>query len=551
MTGQGLPLRAIGRYQVSEELGRGAMAVVYKGFDPVIGRTVALKTLAFDTNSDDVFDLKQRLYREACAAGTLNHPNIVTIYDVIQEDTTLAVALEFIDGQTLEDLIPQRAPLTIEAAMQIFEQIAAALDYAGARGIVHRDIKPANIMVTSEGRVKVADFGIARLPVSDSTQSMVVGRVVGSPSYMSPEQVRGEPLDARSDLFSASIVLYELLTKKRPFTGDDLATTMYRIVHEPMDRPHQFNPAIGPAVTAFFDKALAKKPDDRYQTGADICIGLREAAAVVGESAANKTLVPIADSFEHVAPVATGDTKQRPVGVMVAAAAVVVVALSGFFVFGARRADPTTASPSSPVQAKAADLSASVAPKAELPAAKSEVPASAPATVAAAPDVPAPAAKATIGVKYEGEPFPFTLYAGSKAVRQVSSDGASVSVDAGSTDLRAVNKEFFLDQRLGSFSLKPAERRSVSVPNLVSVFVGVKDELYQGLQILLDGRALPEPYPAQLAKVAPGNHKVVFRWTEGGLEGKQLAKAIDLRDGRHFVVRADTQTDEVAVQKLR
>ena len=257
-------MQTIGRYHVLEELGRGAMAVVYKGFDPVIGRSVALKTIAFGTADSEVTDLRQRLYREACAAGTLAHPNIVTIYDVIEQEGVTAVAMELVEGQTLASLIAERAPLPLDTALGIFEQIAGALDYASAKGIVHRDIKPANILMTPDGHAKVADFGVARMAISSMTQT---GTVVGSPSYMSPEQVRGQHLDGRSDLFSAAVVLFELLTKERPFAGDDVATTMYRIVHEPPTPASEFNSAVGPQISEVFDRALAKDPDRRYRSG--------------------------------------------------------------------------------------------------------------------------------------------------------------------------------------------------------------------------------------------------------------------------------------------
>ena len=295
-------IRTLGRYHLLDELGRGAMAVVYRGFDPVIGRTVALKTIAFDTGDAEANELRQRLYREACAAGTLTHPNIVTIYDVIEEGGTTAVAMEFIEGRTLGALVAERAPLPVDAALDIFDQIAAALDDAGAKGIVHRDIKPANIMITADGRVKVADFGVARIAVSTMTQT---GTVVGSPSYMSPEQVRGQPLDGRSDLFSATVVLYELLTGERPFAGNDVATTMYRIVHEAPIEPATFNAAISPGLAAVLRRALAKNPDERYRTGAELCRELRRAMTLAAIPDVSATPAPARGRTKFYLAVAT------------------------------------------------------------------------------------------------------------------------------------------------------------------------------------------------------------------------------------------------------
>ena len=274
-SGQTTAVRTIGRYRAFDELGRGAMGVVYRGFDPVIGRTVALKTLLLDNADAQAKEFRDRLYREAAAAGALSHPNIVTIFDIVEDGNTTAVAMEFIEGRSLASIIGERSPMPVDLAADLFDQIAAALDYAGSHGVVHRDIKPANILITPAGRVKIADFGVARLALSTMTQA---GTVLGSPSYMSPEQVRGLPLDGRSDLFSAAVVYYEMITRERPFAGNDVATTMYRIAHEPPTPPGQFNVAIGPAIAAVLDRALAKNPADRYQKGEELAAELRRAA---------------------------------------------------------------------------------------------------------------------------------------------------------------------------------------------------------------------------------------------------------------------------------
>ena len=268
--------KTIGRYQILEELGRGAMGIVYKGHDPVIGRTVALKTIAIQGDDGDAAELRQRLFREASAAGNLTHPNIVTVYDVVEEGDVTAVAMEFIEGETLKDAINTRSPMHVELALDLFEQIAAALDYAGSKKVVHRDIKPANIMVTFDGRAKVADFGLARMGGSTMTKNAMI---MGTPSYMSPEQARGRPLDGRSDLFSAAAVLFEMVTRQKVFAGKDLGDTLDRIVHKPAPNASQFNPAIDPAVAAILDRALSKEPDQRFQTGAELVKALRQATA--------------------------------------------------------------------------------------------------------------------------------------------------------------------------------------------------------------------------------------------------------------------------------
>ena len=301
-SGETTVVRTIGRYRVSGELGRGAMGVVYKGFDPLIGRTVALKTLSIDNTDAQAREFRDRLYREAAAAGALSHPNIVTIFDIIEAGGLTAIAMEFIEGRPLSAIVTERAPLPIDLAVEILDQICAALDYAGSQGIVHRDIKPANILVTSAGRAKVTDFGVARLALSTMTQA---GTVLGSPSYMSPEQVKGLSLDGRSDLFSAAVVFFEMITRERPFAGNDIATTMYRIAHEAPTPPTHFNPEIGPGVAAVLERAFAKSPADRFQTGADLVAALRAAASLGSTRGTSPALAAFATAPPPVPPIVT------------------------------------------------------------------------------------------------------------------------------------------------------------------------------------------------------------------------------------------------------
>ena len=299
-SGETTLVRSIGRYRVFGELGRGAMGVVYKGFDPLIGRTVALKTLSIDNADAQAREFRDRLYREAAAAGALSHPNIVTIYDIIEDGGVTAVAMEFIEGRPLSAIIAERAPLPIDLAVELLDQMCSALDYAGSQGIVHRDIKPANILVTSAGRAKVTDFGVARLALSTMTQA---GTVLGSPSYMSPEQVKGLSLDGRSDLFSAAVVFFEMITRERPFAGNDIATTMYRIAHEAPTPPTQFNPEVGPRVTAVLERAFAKSPADRFQTGADLVADLKAAASLGATRGSALALAALATAPPAVPPI--------------------------------------------------------------------------------------------------------------------------------------------------------------------------------------------------------------------------------------------------------
>jgi serine/threonine-protein kinase len=299
-SGETTVVRTIGRYRAFGELGRGAMGVVYRGFDPVIGRTVALKTLSIDSADANAREFRDRLYREAAAAGSLSHPNIVTIYDIVEDAGLTAIAMELIEGRSLAAIIAERAPLPIDLAVEILDQVCSALDYAGSQGIVHRDIKPANILVTTTGRAKVTDFGVARLALSTMTQA---GTVLGSPSYMSPEQVKGLSLDGRSDLFSAAVVFFEMITRERPFAGNDIATTMYRIAHEPPTPPSQFNPAVGPEIAAVLERAFAKGPADRFQTGTDMVAELRAAASLGSTRGSSPALAALAAAPPPMPPI--------------------------------------------------------------------------------------------------------------------------------------------------------------------------------------------------------------------------------------------------------
>ena len=220
-------LTQIGKYQIERELGRGAMGVVYKAFDPIVERKVAIKTIRLDV--EDAADLLNRLKREAKSVGQLEHPNIVTLYDAGESSGLFYLAMQFIEGETLQDRLERQRWFTLKEILELFAQICSGLDYAHSRGVIHRDIKPANIMISTNGVVKLTDFGIAKLAGGGTTTR---GLIVGTPSYMSPEQAVGKPLDGRSDIFSLGSILYELLTGEKAFPGQNVTTVMYKIVHE-------------------------------------------------------------------------------------------------------------------------------------------------------------------------------------------------------------------------------------------------------------------------------------------------------------------------------
>jgi predicted Ser/Thr protein kinase len=261
-----MSLQTVGRYEITGELGRGAMGVVYKALDPTIGRTVALKTMRLDVHGLDAQEMVRRFQNEARAAGVLNHPNIVTIYDAGEEDGIFYIAMEFIEGTTLHEVLTEQRVLATDEVVQLTRQICRGLDYAHSNGIVHRDIKPANIMITANGTVKIMDFGIAK----SGGQVTNTGQVLGTPNYMSPEQVKGRTLDGRSDLFSLGVILYEMLTGEKPFVGQNVTTIIYKIVNETPITPRDLDVTVHPGLSAIVTKALAKAPDDRYQTGADL-----------------------------------------------------------------------------------------------------------------------------------------------------------------------------------------------------------------------------------------------------------------------------------------
>jgi eukaryotic-like serine/threonine-protein kinase len=259
-------IETVGRYEIIEELGRGAMGVVYKAKDPTIGRTVALKTLRLDVHGLETAEMVRRFQNEARAAGVLSHPNIVTIYDAGERDGIFYIAMEFIQGTTLHELLAEHHILPTEDVIQYSRQICKGLDYAHSHGIVHRDVKPANIMITANGTVKIMDFGIAKAGGSMTS----TGQVLGTPNYMSPEQVKGRPLDGRSDLFSFGVILYEMLTGEKPFVGQNVTTIIYKIVNENPIAPRDLDVTVHPSLSAIVTRALAKSPEERYQSGADL-----------------------------------------------------------------------------------------------------------------------------------------------------------------------------------------------------------------------------------------------------------------------------------------
>jgi serine/threonine-protein kinase len=262
----------IGRYQIVEELGHGSMGVVYKARDPLLDRIVALKTVGLSLSREETEAFEQRFYREAQSAGRLNHANIVTVHDVGKTDSVAYIAMEFLQGQSLREILDSGVVLPVEKIVDIAAQVANGLAFAHESGVVHRDIKPPNIMVLDNGTVKITDFGIALLPTGSRT---LAGTVFGSPKYMSPEQVVGRPVDGRADIFSLGAVLYEMLTGFAPFFGVDLEAVLYQVINEMPAAPTTRNKSLPAAFDYIVAKALAKHPDDRYANAEGLAADLR------------------------------------------------------------------------------------------------------------------------------------------------------------------------------------------------------------------------------------------------------------------------------------
>ncbi len=262
-------LSRFGRYQIIEVLGRGGMGAVYKGLDPVLDRPVALKTIRLDfaLSPSEIGELRKRLVQEAKAAGRLSHPNIVTIYDVGEQGGLQYIAMEYLSGYTLDHFIKRKGVLNYRIVAKIILQTCDALSYAHRHGVVHRDVKPANIMLLDDFHVKVMDFGIARLETASLTRSNVA---LGTPYYVSPEQLDGRPADKRSDIFSLGVVIYELLTGRKPFQSENLSSLMYRILNHEPPPPSSIDEKAPLVFDRVVSKAMAKRPEDRYHDAEEI-----------------------------------------------------------------------------------------------------------------------------------------------------------------------------------------------------------------------------------------------------------------------------------------
>ena len=353
-------IKKIGKYTVSGVLGQGGMGMVYCAQDPLIGRTVAIKTIRLDILEQPAGkeEALKRFLREAQSVGNLSHPNIVTIYDVGEDDGLIYIAMEYIDGRSLEDMLKQNKKFSLDEIVQLFSQLGSALDYAHQKGIVHRDIKPANILVDRNGKVSIVDFGVARTAASDMTQT---GMLMGTPRYMSPEQVMGKKVDNRSDIFSLGAILYELLTQCNPFEGESITTVIFKIMHADLRPLSDFNKQLPKGLDMVVKKALARDADSRYQTCSELLGDLIKQSLSKGQT---DTIRESQDDKEETQALGTPMSatppalkNRKPLFVMLLAMIAVLGAIIGIVWFGNRESPkPATGADSTAVPPAAAEF---------------------------------------------------------------------------------------------------------------------------------------------------------------------------------------------------
>ena len=299
-----------GRYEIVGELGRGAMGIVYKAVDPVIGRTVAVKTIRLSEEGTGLSrpELLTRFQTEARAAGLLTHPNIVVVFDAGEEDGLYYITMELVEGKSLQALLDGGHAFPLPRTLRIMEQTCSALQFAHERNVVHRDIKPANLMLTADDTVKITDFGTAKILQFGTMQQ--TSHVMGTPSYMSPEQVKGRAVDGRSDIFSLGVLLYEMITGEKPFPGQNITTVIYKIVNEDPVPPRQIDPSLHAGISAVVMRALAKEPENRYQSCREMLEDLKNYRAL-GAAGGNPNSTMVAGGGSPAATMVSGNIGGR------------------------------------------------------------------------------------------------------------------------------------------------------------------------------------------------------------------------------------------------
>lgn len=426
-------VKQVGRYQILEELGRGATGVVYRALDPAIGRTVAIKSIRLGdfSNPEEKQGVRERLLREARSAGILSHPNIVTIYDVLESEDLEYISMEYVDGASLEDMQRRRALPERQLLLQFLRQIAEALDYAHRKGIVHRDIKPANIIISerrseSDPMAKIADFGIAKFLSNEVTN---IGTVIGTPNYMSPEQIQGLEVSGASDQFALGVLVYELLCGEKPFTADSVPALFYAICKQHPKPLYEANRALNETVDKVMERALAKEPEARFSGCGDFIGALTIALGECPEWTPAVAILPVGQQSAPPRAPRGERTQLRPersiakrLGLILA----LCLAVAGVVVFSVR----WNSGPSLPTQVVDPRSSPSSPPPEDMKTAKQSAPP--PVDLSPSPGAPAPA---TPMPKPASSPAPPHENAGSAIsdVELVSDPpGATVRVDGAS-----------------------------------------------------------------------------------------------------------------------
>jgi serine/threonine-protein kinase len=582
----------IGRYKIVRELGRGAMGVVYHAIDPNIGRPVAIKTINLATvlKPDEQERMRERLFREARSAGILSHPGIVTIYDVEQQGDLAYIAMEYVDGPTLDQLLAQPQALAPDRMFSILAQTAVALDYAHGKGIVHRDVKPANIMIAANGTAKITDFGIAKITASE--QFTMTGSIVGTPHYMSPEQVQGQAVDGRSDQFSLAVIAFEMLTGEKPYTGEHLTTVVYKIVAEEPPSPHRINSSLGSEIESVLKKGLAKKPEGRYNSCTEFTEALEQACAankgwqslprggslnaptVADQEIGVAAALPPARKPRRAADVSGTGTRERAPrqrsGFLPFLAAILMAA--GLLAIVAWEVKPTwllnsLGSAQKPVQQPAApqaEAPVTGPPPIPSPAPSTPTPVDTPAESKPSPMPPAqsspppvadekPAGTEVAAAPAKTAPHPEAppkhpptprMVAGPQPLTVTSSPrGAVVTLD--NQPDTACTTPCTLEANPGHHSLElvksgyDLERREVEVGSSAVEIPAVVMRSQQGTlmltssptgaAVMVNGKRQSQLTPAQIP-LAPGSYSITVEWKDG----KKATRTVQIKDGINF-----------------
>ena len=356
----------IGKYQLVRIIGEGGMGRVYEAIDPIIGRRVAVKTISLSVATDA--ETRSRFFREAQAAGQLSHPNLITIHDIGDAEGTPYIVMEYLEGLDLNRKMRQER-LSYDMKMQIMIDVCEGLSFAHGRDIVHRDIKPANIFITPNGRAKILDFGLARGVLSDVTQT---GKIVGTPNYMSPEQIRDEGVDHRSDIFAAGVVFYELLCGRKAFEGDSVATTLYKVLETQPQPVHLIDDQLPATLSSVIERALAKDRLARFQTSGEMLEAVLQAHGRTTEIERSRlTSLPRQMPSRAAAAVPAPAPRSRAMIGALTAACVAVAAIAGFVVWSRQAREPRPASPiaqSAPIASAPAQTTIPAAPPPPPPA---------------------------------------------------------------------------------------------------------------------------------------------------------------------------------------